>query len=129
MQPIPRRDLHVTYNHCVAIDGAPMPVGWLINGANITSEFGPTEWNYINTHLDSHDLPLAEGKPSQSYRQTGNPAEFDNAETALPGDESAHAAACLPVVLDGPLMEYAREAIAARGTAGTEPARYETMPA
>jgi len=76
---LPRRDLLLSPDHAVFVDGVLVPVRLLVNGATITRE---TTWlapiTYFHVELDAHDILLAEGLPAESYLDTGNRGVFQN---------------------------------------------------
>ncbi len=74
---MPHRDLLLSPDHAVFIDGALIPIRYLVNGATI-SEIETDAVSYWHIELDRHDIVLAEGLPSESYLDTGNRAAFDN---------------------------------------------------
>ena len=76
---LPRRDLLLSPDHALFVDGVLVPVRLLVNGATITRE---TAWltpvTYFHVELDAHDILLAEGLPAESYLDTGNRGVFQN---------------------------------------------------
>ena len=73
----PARDLRLSPDHAVYIDGMLIPVRCLINGITITQE--PVDQvSYYHVELPSHDVILAEGLAAESYLDTGNRAAFAN---------------------------------------------------
>ena len=74
---MPHRDLLLSPDHAVFIDGVLIPIRYLINGATIIQE--PTdEVTYWHVELSRHDVLLAEGLPCESYLDTGNRGAFEN---------------------------------------------------
>ena len=71
----PRRDLLLSPDHAVLIDGALIPARDLANGATITRQ-PVSRAEYWHVELAAHDLLLAEGVPAESYLDTGNRAAF-----------------------------------------------------
>jgi hypothetical protein len=74
----PRRDLLVSPDHAMFIDGGLLPARLLVNGASIIQETRCRAVTYFHVELDRHDILLAEGAPAESYLDTGNRAMFDN---------------------------------------------------
>jgi hypothetical protein len=68
----PRRDLLVTGDHALFIDGRLIPARLLVNGASIVAEREMTDFTYFHLELGRHDLLLAEGLPAESYLDNGN---------------------------------------------------------
>jgi hypothetical protein len=77
-QPI--RDLLVSPEHCMIIDGLCVPAKNLVNGGSIVSERGSAPFKYYHIELERHGILLAENTPAESYLDTGNRSWFDNAD-------------------------------------------------
>ena len=101
---MPHRDLLLSPDHALFLDGALVPVRFLLNGATIVQE-RVAKVTYWHVELASHDVLLANGLPAESYLDTGNRGVFENAV----GPSRAHAAlarrvrearACAPVQFD-----------------------------
>jgi subtilisin family serine protease len=88
---MPHRDLRLSPDHAVFIDGKLIPIRYLINGTTIAQE-PRDEITYWHVELRQHDVILAEGLPCESYLDTGNRSSFANdgdagdGEGAAPGD-------------------------------------------
>lgn len=109
---VPHRDLLVTGDHAVFVDGLLIPARLLVNGGSICAERSMTDYTIHHLELARHDLLLAEGLPSESYLDTGNRHAFagDNVRTlAAPGGASAadcyRARGVAPLALDAPSVE------------------------
>ncbi len=124
----PQRDLLLSPDHALAIQGGLIPVRYLINGASIVQEEHGGRIAYFHVELDRHDILFAEGAAAESYLDTGNRAAFANgsAATALhprfAPDEAAALgiwakAGCLPLVIAGSELTEARAVLAARAAA------------
>ncbi len=74
---MPHRDLLLSPDHAVFIDGVLIPVRYLINGATIVQE-PAEEVTYWHVELPRHDILLAEGLPCESFLDTGNRGAFEN---------------------------------------------------
>ncbi len=106
---MPHRDLMVSPDHGVFVDGYLICARQLVNGATIRQEFGLTAVDYYHVELDQHAVLLAEGLPAESYLDTGNSGFFANsgAPTMLhpdltdPSDyPTREAGSCAPFVWD-----------------------------
>ena len=75
----PSRDLLLSPDHAVAVEGALIPIRLLVNGASIRQEAGVPEVHYFHIELERHDLLLADGLAAESYLDTGNRGMFANA--------------------------------------------------
>jgi hypothetical protein len=74
----PHRNLWLSPDHAVFVDGVLIPIRQLINGATI--EQVPMEAvSYYHVELPHHEVLLAEGLPAESYLDTGNRGTFANA--------------------------------------------------
>jgi antigen 43 len=76
----PARDLIVSPEHCLIIDGLCVPAKLLVNGGSIVSERGRAPFTYYHLELEKHGILLAENTPTESYLDTGNRSTFDNAD-------------------------------------------------
>ena len=80
---LPHRDLVVSPDHGMLIDGKLIPAKLLINGMTITQERQARSVTYYHVELEQHAMLLAEGVAAESYLDTGNRAFFANAGLAL----------------------------------------------
>jgi len=101
---MPHRDLLLSPDHALFVDGGLVPVRYLINGATITQE-RVASVTYWHVELPSHDVLLADGLPAESYLDTGNRGLFSNAVGPLRTHPAvarriAEARACAPQQLD-----------------------------
>lgn len=124
---LPARDLRLSPDHALFLDGVLIPAHALVNGATILRETATTEVTYFHVELDRHDILLAEGLPAESYLDTGNRDAFANATvTRLHADfapKTWSEDACAPHVAAGPALDAVRARLAARAHAlGWRPA-------
>jgi collagen type I alpha len=116
---VPHRDLLVSPDHALFVDGVLMQAQALLNGASVAQEF-PQRVTYFHVELAEHAVLLAEGLPAESYLDTGNRAVFDGQAGPRPlHPELASAAvwdarSCAPLVLGGARIARTREALEAR---------------
>ncbi len=75
------RDLLLSPDHAVFVDGALVPICHLINGSTIVQE-PADEVTYYHVELATHDVIIAEGLPCESYLDTGNRVAFEDGATA-----------------------------------------------
>ena len=80
---VPHRDLLVSPDHAIFVDGKLICARQLINGTTIRQEHGYTAAEYFHIELDAHAILLAEGLPTESYLNTGNRGFFANAADPL----------------------------------------------
>ncbi|HXA24531.1 MAG TPA: Hint domain-containing protein, partial [Acetobacteraceae bacterium] len=123
---MPHRDLLVSPDHAVFVDGKLICARQLANGATIRQEKGRAAVEYFHVELDAHAILLAEGLPAESYLNTGNHGFFINSgeplvlhpdmtdETDYPTRE---AASCAPFVSDEASVLPVWQRLAARAAA------------
>ena len=121
---VPERDLRLSPDHALWLDGVLVPVKELIDGALITLEHDCAETVYYHLELDSHDIVLAEGAKAESFLDTGHRALFADRDGPislhpdLVGDQAMQerrvALSCAPLVIDGPMLTQIRAGLAAR---------------
>ena len=108
----PGRDLLLSPDHAVFVDGMLIPVRTLINGATIAQEpHAAAHWFHVE--LDWHDVLLAEGLAAESYLDTGNRGAFANGGPAVHMHPDFalriwQAQGCAPLVHDGAEHEAVR---------------------
>ncbi len=117
----PARDLILSPDHSVFIDGVLIPIRYLLNGATICQEAAASV-TYWHVELDRHDVIVAEGLPCESYLDTGNRGAFANGGAAvmLHPDFALKiwdAEACARLVTDGAELEAARSYLLDRAAA------------
>lgn len=78
---VPSRDLRVSPDHAIFIDGILVQAGALVNGRSIIREDGvPPVIVYYHVELDRHDLILAEDTPVETFVDNVDRLGFDNWE-------------------------------------------------
>jgi hypothetical protein len=113
----PRRDLVLSPDHAVFLDGVLIPVRYLLNDTTIVQE-NRAEATWYHVELDRHAVILAEGLAAESYLDTGNRGAYANGGAPRVDPDHARAVwaseACAPLVLEGPRLVSARELLLAR---------------
>jgi microcystin-dependent protein len=113
----PLRDLWLSPEHCVALEGALIPIRALANGVSV-AQVACAEIEYWHIELDAHAVLLAEGLPAESYLDTGNRPSFVNGGAfvdAHPDFRPRHwAETCLPLLLEGPAVAAVKARLLAR---------------
>jgi Hint domain len=103
-QNVPHRDLHVTKGHSLFLDGALIPVEFLVNHRSILWDDRAHEVSIYHIELATHDVLVANGAPAESYRDDGNRWLFQNANS---GWGLAPQSPCAPVLTGGELVDAA----------------------
>jgi hypothetical protein len=115
---LPQRDLRVSPDHALYIDGHLIEAKTLVNGVTVIVE---TETRFVTYHhieLAAHDVVLAEGLAAESYLESGNRAMFENdaQPMVLHPDFAAECRtkACAPLLTDGSIVTAARQRLLER---------------
>ena len=106
---MPVRDLRVSPNHALLVDGVLIPAHLLVNGESIRPDLIRRRVTYYHLELERHGLLLSDGAWSESYRESGNRHLFDNAgltvmASAALSQPEQMGTACLPILREGPRL-------------------------
>ncbi len=122
----PHRDLRVSPDHGLFVEGRLIPAKLLINDMTIRQERAARAVCYYHVELDRHAILLAQGLPAESYLDTGNRAFFANAGQALmlhpefqvnAGLRQWATDACAPLMVSPAAVEPVWHRLAARAEA------------
>jgi collagen type I/II/III/V/XI/XXIV/XXVII alpha len=117
---VPSRDLYLSPDHAVFMNGVLVPVKLLINGTTI-AQVKRSEVTYYHVELERHEVILAEGLAVESYLDVGDRANFDGTAgtirlfpdfaARLASDVAAawETAGCAKLVLRGGQLEAIRD--------------------
>ena len=112
----PGRDLFLSRDHALLVDGVLIPVRLLINDETIVPD-AVESVTYYHIELEYHDILMAEGLAAESYLDAGDRASFANGGgvVSLFPDFAARSwemRGCAPLVLTGPELAEARMMLA-----------------
>ena len=99
---VPNQDLRVTKGHAFWLDGALIPVEFLVNHRSIEWDDRAQEVELFHVELASHDVLVANGAAAESYRDDGNRWLFLNANS---GWAEPPKPPCAPVLTGGPIVD------------------------
>jgi len=129
---LPKRDLFVSPDHSLYVDGVMIPAYCLVNGTTITQDKTEKMVTYYHVELPKHHAILAEGMPAESYLETSeenrhffkqsntsNVTKMDVQYVACPEDTPAwkhiwDTQGYAPLTQSGPILESVKTKLAER---------------
>ena len=117
---LPRRNLSVSPLHAMYLDGLLIPAKSLVNGETIVQARAAALVEYFHIELETHDVILAEGAPSETFVNDDSRGMFHNAReyaALYPNASEDPAVYCAPRVEDGALLEPIWQRLAGRKAA------------
>ena len=132
----PRREVLLSPDHSVFVEGVLIPIKFLTNDVTV-KQMQVDRVRYFHIELARHDVVLAEGLPAESYLETGSRASFENAAavTRLHADfapddavvgEIWHAQGYAPLLGGNGELERARRMLALQAILLTKPRQKRT---
>jgi autotransporter-associated beta strand protein len=119
---LPKRELWISPHHAMYfedknLDGVLIEAKDLVNGVSIVQAEQVDSVEYFHIELDSHDVVLAEGAPSETFIDDDSRGMFHNAQEyaeLYPDDISRSARYCAPRLEFGYEVEAVRRRLAVR---------------
>ena len=99
---VPNHDLRLTKGHALHLEGALIPVEYLVNHRTIEWDDRAQEVELYHIELETHDVLVANGAMAESYRDDGNRWLFRNANT---GWGAVVQEPYAPVLTGGPVVD------------------------
>ncbi|GBQ69532.1 hypothetical protein AA103196_2244 [Ameyamaea chiangmaiensis NBRC 103196] len=74
---VPYKNMMITSEHCLFLDGRFVPVRMLVNGRSIFFDKSIASYDYYHVETEDHSVIMADGVLTESYLDTGNRLAFD----------------------------------------------------
>ena len=123
---VPHRDLLVSPEHALSLDGVLVPTRQLVNGVSIVRCDAHAEVAYFHIELAEHEIILAEGAAAETFVDCDSRAMFENAAEfarLYPNEPVRRWAYCAERVEEGEQLEAIRRRLNARAGIGEIDAR------
>jgi len=129
---VPAREVQLSPDHAVYLDGHLIPIKLLVNSASIVRDMTSLAVTYFHVELARHGVILAESLPVETYLDTGNRNMFENAagtphrSPVFGRGRQWDAQAFAPLCIGGPVLRAVRTRIFERLAAAGY--RHQVMP-
>ncbi|MFT8808042.1 Hint domain-containing protein [Gluconobacter sp.] len=113
---VPHKDMLITAEHCLFMDGRFVPARMLVNGKSIFYDRSVTSYEYFHIETRDHSVIMADGMLTESYLDTGNRHTFrqDGKILAIGGQHKSWADAAAPLEVSRDFVEPLYRQIDAR---------------
>ncbi len=112
---MPSRDLYVSPDHCMFVNGSLVPAKLLINGTTVSQPITLQPVDYYHIELEQHDVIWANGAMAETYLDLGNRHVFlEPGVLQFTSPKAYDARACYPLAYSGPAVDAARAIITDR---------------
>nr|WP_298798194.1 Hint domain-containing protein [uncultured Acetobacter sp.] len=114
---VPYKDMLITPEHCLYLDGRFVPARMLVNGGTIFYDRSIVSYDYYHVQTAEHSVIVADGVMTESYLDTGNRGAFqqDGTVVTLGGQAGSWADdAAAPLCVDRAFVEPLFNKFAAR---------------
>lgn len=113
---VPHKDMLITAEHCLFLDGRFVPARMLVNGNSIFYDRSLTSYEYFHVETREHSVIMADGMLTESYLDTGNRHTFrqDEKILAIGGQHKSWEDAAAPLEVSRAFVEPLYRQIEAR---------------
>ncbi|OUJ06056.1 hypothetical protein HK23_02775 [Acetobacter malorum] len=127
---VPYKDMLITAEHCLFLNGKFVPARMLVNGGSIFYDTSITSYDYYHIETEEHSVIMADGMLTESYLDTGNRSAFrqegDVAVLRRAAVRSWSEDAAAPLCVERAFVEPLFHAIAERQTGTSQTASATT---
>ncbi|EUK17461.1 Hint domain-containing protein [Commensalibacter papalotli (ex Servin-Garciduenas et al. 2014)] len=105
---VPNKDLLITAEHCLFIDGHFIPARMLVNGRSIYYDYSMTSYDYYHIETEDHSVIWADGMLTESYLNTGNRYGFNRDQKVVvldPKVKTWEQDAAVPLMVERSVVE------------------------